>query len=84
MIYYTEAICHTKREGQAQLAEKVFFTMSGYGSLECWSRKTSHYSSHRCNDDDEIYKESFIKLYLGDEGKDISFLRLDTLHLLIS
>ena len=38
-------------------AEQVLFAISGYGILECWYRKTSHYSSRRHYDYNEIPEE---------------------------
>ena len=41
--------------------------MSGDGSLGYWSHKTIHSSSRHLNDDDEIYEEECIEVYLVDE-----------------
>ena len=45
--------------------EKVLFMMRVGGSLGYWSRKTSHSSSLRYNNYDEIYEEEGIEVSLG-------------------
>ena len=56
----------------------MLFTVGGDGSLGCWSRKTSHYSSFRCNDYDENPKEEGIEVSSGEESRGRRYL--DTSH----
>ena len=41
--------------------------MNGDGSLGYWSHETRNYSSHCCNDNDEISEEEGLEVCLGDE-----------------
>ena len=45
----------------------MLFTMRGDGSLGYWSCKTSHSSSCRRNDNDEICEEEGIEASSGEE-----------------
>ena len=51
-----------------QDAEQVLFPVRGNVSLGYWSRKTSHSSSRRCNDDENISEEEFIEVFWREES----------------
>ena len=52
--------------------------MNGDLILGCWSRKTSHYSSHHCNNDSEISEEEC--LGVSSSGEFHEHRSLDTSH----
>ena len=52
----------------------MLLTMGGDGSIGYPYCKTSHYSSRRCNYDDEISEEEGIEVYLGEESCEYRYL----------
>ena len=52
--------------------------MGGDGSLGYWSRKTSHFPSRFCNDDDESSEEEGLGVSLGEESH--GYVSLETSH----